>query len=909
MRTISKYNMKKFFYFFISAFVALSLFFNTNLLAQCDQPMAVGDFASTLQGTSIVIHVQKNDSTTIYGQPVLRPLVTEIVTNPSASVGTVTVLNNDSILFTPNGSFLGIATFTYRVCNTCGCSDPANVTVVISNYCGAPVLQDDIFVIYNNANNRLDVLANDSFPAQIPYTISVTSQPAFGAVSVSGNQLNYFNAGNDVGVSTFTYTVCYDRESGDTCPACETATVTLNSLGNCVNPIANDDNLSTVQGQRDTVDVLVNDNLQGFNLNDFYIVQQPKHGNATIVNDKMTYRASNSYTGLDTVVYAICTPCGCDTAVFLVGVASAVCQQPIAVIDVHPTGYSDACSFSYDVLKNDINPLNCGNLKLTGILIQPEEGLAVADTLTGMITYTGPGFALDTFVSIIYEVCNDAGCDTATLALYVGPYSCNAYAPTLFNDREEVCNRDTIYLNVLENDYDRDYGQSVKLKNIAGQGAHGDAYVISDSVVMFVPYDPHYVGHDFFFYTACDDGTPTICDIARVDLNIFSCDNPPVVIEDGNPIDTIRITFPEDSSVVLCMNVTDPDGDKTHIISIEDDFLTVTTADTVLTHDTTFCINISSPENWNGIDTFLVIACDETSLCDSIVVIVTVTPVNDGIIAVDDKVVYTHSIGFEINQTTNDIDEDGAGFSTTVVIDDNSENGTFGLNSSGNINYVPNGGFAGIDTFYYVICQPEGTETRVCDTAAVVVIVPVKAVNDNATTESDKSVDINVKENDYTTSTSKVSLCSEANHGTLELVSSEDGIIRYMPNGYEGTDSFCYTLCGVINGEDYCSNAVVVVVVEPLPPLDIPEGFSPNGDGTNDKFVIKNIERYPKSDLIVFNRWGDIVWRNPGTGYHNDFDGTWDKKNQPLPDGTYYYVLKLNDNKAKDITGFLVINR
>ena len=96
-----------------------------------------------------------------------------------------------------------------------------------------------------------------------------------------------------------------------------------------------------------------------------------------------------------------------------------------------------------------------------------------------------------------------------------------------------------------------------------------------------------------------------------------------------------------------------------------------------------------------------------------------------------------------------------------------------------------------------------------------------------------------------------------------------------------------------------------------MKPVDlfIPNVFTPNGDGVNDKFVIT--EAKPKSDggqggqksvaadgngiktvndyyesteLYIFNRWGRIVYKS--TNYQNDWDGG------KLPDGVYFYVLK-----------------
>lgn len=67
--------------------------------------------------------------------------------------------------------------------------------------------------------------------------------------------------------------------------------------------------------------------------------------------------------------------------------------------------------------------------------------------------------------------------------------------------------------------------------------------------------------------------------------------------------------------------------------------------------------------------------------------------------------------------------------------------------------------------------------------------------------------------------------------------------------------------------------------------------FSPNGDGHNDTFVIKNIDEYPINKLHVFNRWGEIVYQSEP--YRNDWDGKMNIENQwfgnELPEGMYFY--------------------
>ncbi len=87
----------------------------------------------------------------------------------------------------------------------------------------------------------------------------------------------------------------------------------------------------------------------------------------------------------------------------------------------------------------------------------------------------------------------------------------------------------------------------------------------------------------------------------------------------------------------------------------------------------------------------------------------------------------------------------------------------------------------------------------------------------------------------------------------------------------------------------------------------IPGGFSPNGDGTNDKFVIENTG-FKRLSLEVFNRWGNRVYRS--NDYKNDWDGRCTEGisiGQDLPEGTYFYIVIL-DGKEKYV-GHITLKR
>lgn len=86
--------------------------------------------------------------------------------------------------------------------------------------------------------------------------------------------------------------------------------------------------------------------------------------------------------------------------------------------------------------------------------------------------------------------------------------------------------------------------------------------------------------------------------------------------------------------------------------------------------------------------------------------------------------------------------------------------------------------------------------------------------------------------------------------------------------------------------------------------LDIPNAFSPNGDGINDRWEIDGLKARPNATTEVYNRWGQIVYRS--AGYAGGWDGT--RQGKLLPAGTYYYIIKTAPDE-KPYTGWVVLLR
>jgi gliding motility-associated-like protein len=85
----------------------------------------------------------------------------------------------------------------------------------------------------------------------------------------------------------------------------------------------------------------------------------------------------------------------------------------------------------------------------------------------------------------------------------------------------------------------------------------------------------------------------------------------------------------------------------------------------------------------------------------------------------------------------------------------------------------------------------------------------------------------------------------------------------------------------------------------------IPSGFSPNKDGYNDVFEILGLDNFAAKNLTVYNRHGGLVYQS--LTYDNTWDGSFLNTGEPVPDATYYYILRLDNGQVK--AGYVYINR
>ncbi len=177
------------------------------------------------------------------------------------------------------------------------------------------------------------------------------------------------------------------------------------------------------------------------------------------------------------------------------------------------------------MLTNDVDrtgaPANLTNVTAPTIVAQPTKGTLTVNA-DRTITYTpNAGSAgTDSFIYQLCDVVNPSLCDTARVSINVSS------APPVANpDSYTLAYNQPRSLTVLTNDVDRT-GAPANLTNvtaptIVAQPTKGTLTVNADRTITYTP-NPGSAGTDSFIYQLCDVVNPSLCDTARVSINVLS---------------------------------------------------------------------------------------------------------------------------------------------------------------------------------------------------------------------------------------------------------------------------------------------------------------------------------------------------------------------------------------------------
>ena len=253
-----------------------------------------------------------------------------------------------------------------------------------------------------------------------------------------------------------------------------------------------------------------------------------------------------------------------------------------------------------------------------------------------------------------------------------------------------------------------------------------------------------------------------------------------------------------------------------------------------------------------------------------------------------DSLIVCQSVSTPIEVLTAKETGDGPRGNQTVRIVHNPSNGMVSYEKKGLLTYTSFSSFSGMDSLVYSICDSLGNPL---DKVKLVIKVFEKPVVDFSSTLSETGN--SVQFTDFSTGLNLISW--HWNFGDNHFSKSQNARHTYTSAGK-------FTASLIVGNAMGCKDSLSIPVVHEKIDL-LPNTFSPNGDGSNDVFWIKQ-EGANVYSIHIFNRWGQEVYAYEG------IEIRWNGKSSAGMDlemGTYFYVLKIKDaiNGDSDTNGYI----
>ncbi|MGD1904954.1 MAG: tandem-95 repeat protein [Leptolyngbyaceae cyanobacterium] len=279
-------------------------------------------------------------------------------------------------------------------------------------------------------------------------------------------------------------------------------------------------------------------------------------------------------------------------------------------------------------------------------------------------------------------------------------------------------------------------------------------------------------------------------------------------------------------------------------------------------------VDYSPDDDYNGSDSFTYTVQDnDGGTSNEATVDITVDPVDDPAVAVDDSASTPEDTAVNINVLTNDSDIDSP---LTLDAVGDAANGTVVIEADNTVTYTPELGFNGPDSFTYTV----NGVTATVDINVTNVDTPTTAVDDTATVDEDASVNIDVLANDSDPdSPLTVGAVGDAANGTVVI--EADNTVTYTPDAdFFGTDSFTYTVNGEIatvnvtvdpvNDDPFADDDSASTNEDTSVTIDVIDGDT-DSDGTIDPATVA-IGTGPQNGNVVVNADGTVGY-TPNAGF------------------------------------------
>ena len=695
---------------------------NITVNSRNDFPVATGDAYVTDEDTPVNVPapgVLGND-TDEEGDVLTASLLT------APEHGTATVNSNGSFTYSPATNFNGTDSFTYEVRDGGPPGDEATVTITVNPVNDAPVAGNDAYTTAEDTALNVPapgVLGNDSDVDGSALTATVVSGPSIGAVVLnSDGSFTYTPNANANGSDSFTY------RAGDGTAQSNLATVNLTVNPRDDFPVATDDAYVTDEDTPLNVPapgVLGNDTDVDGDVLTASLRMPAEHGTAAVNADgSFTYTPATNFNGTDSFTYKLDGgPLKLEPITATVTITvNAVNDAPVAVNDAYTTAEDTALNVpAPGVLGNDSD--GDGSALSAAVVTGPSIGAVVLNS-DGSITYTPTANANGSDAFTYRAGDGTAQSNVATVNITVVPVN---DAPVAVDDASTTDEDIAVDVDVALNDTDVD-NANADLRAVSVSSATGGTATLQPDgrTVRFVPAtnaNGVTTPGGFSFTYRAHDGALTSANTATVTITVNPVNDAPIAANDA-------YTTSEDTPMNILApgvlgNDSDVDGSALSAAVITGPSI----GSVVLNSDGSFTYTPTA--NANGADSFTYRADDGAAQSNVATVNITVVPVNDAPVAVDDASTTDEDATVDIDVAVNDTDVDNANANLRAVSVSAATGGTATLQPDGRaVRFLPAANANSINTpggFSFTYRARDGALTS-ANTATVT--ITVNPVND-----------------------------------------------------------------------------------------------------------------------------------------------------------------------------------
>lgn len=621
---------------------------------------------------------------------------------------------------------------------------------------------------------------------------SISNQPSWASFDTSTGTLSGTPSDADVGTDTRIVITVSDGTAQQSLSAFDIEVINTNDA-----PTAQDYSFGLDEGQLLTVTTMLgllsnasDDDLDSGDSLSVSALSQPQHGVLALNADgSFNYQHDGSESTSDSFTFQVTDAQNAASATHTVSLTiNPVEDAPTAVDDSATTNEDTAVQIA--LLDNDSDPE--GNMNAASAVVVTAPAKGSVSIVNGIATYT-PATNENGQDSFTYTVADTAlnTSEQATVVVTITPVNDAPVAANLTISTDEDTPSAALAVRAAATDIE----DGIPTGELTLTSTPTLGLVTLDQEAGTLVYTPNTneVGEETFTYTITDsDGLASAS--ANITVNIGAINDRPVVGDDS-------VTTDEDVTVVLDILANDSDvedqGFNGANVTLEDQGNgagSYAKADVTILADGT--LEIAPKQDETGSFSFTYTLTDSEGLASlPATVTVTLTPVNDAPVAVDNSVELQEEGSFEVNVLGNDFDVDeGDSFDlSSVTVVSAAQNGQTTVTAQGTIVYTANTNYFGNDSFTYTVKDQAGAVSN-----EATVTLSVTPINDAPVVEGqvlslneDDTLLVTLSGTDPDADVLTYSIVSGVSSGSLQQQS--DTTWLYTPNAdFNGSDSFSF---------------------------------------------------------------------------------------------------------------------